>query len=185
MTDIQGLSGEGIRLNFNVGLAHGVNERRFTDVWIPCEENGSFIRVDCGETTQVFSDFFKVRKRRVDFSNHGTNSTQSGSFQTLASVQGVCVFDELEIIFAHVVDHILGGFDMAQGELVMVLVVQDVKKISVEWVDVFNFGEIFENIVQLFIEGLLAELYFPHVKRSDSTDGITGMDDGGGFSLGF
>lgn len=50
MADIQCLSCEGIWLNFNIGLADCVNERRFSNIWIPCQKNCSFIRVDCWKT---------------------------------------------------------------------------------------------------------------------------------------
>ena len=51
MADVQGLSGEGIRLNFNVGLADSVDERGLTDVWIACDQDCSFVGVDSGKTT--------------------------------------------------------------------------------------------------------------------------------------
>lgn len=67
----------------------------------------------------------------------------------------------------------------------MVLVVEDIEEVAVERVDVFDFGEVLEHVGDFFIEGLLAELDFAHVKGSDSADGIARMYDGGCFSLGF
>ena len=80
MADIQGLSCKGIRLDFDVGFADGVDEWGFADVGIACQEDGSFIRIDGGKTAQMFSDLFQVGKRGADFSDHGTDSTKCGSF---------------------------------------------------------------------------------------------------------
>jgi hypothetical protein len=74
---------------------------------------------------------------------------------------------------------------MSKGQFVMILVVKDIKQVAVERMDVLDFGEVLQNVGDLFVKGLLAELDLAHVERSDSTDCITWMDDGGGFSLGF
>lgn len=65
----------------------------------------------------------------------------------------------------------------------MVLVIEYVEEVSVEWMDVFDFGEVFEHVSDFFVQSLLTELDFPHVERSDSADGITWVDDCRGFSL--
>ena len=51
--------------------------------------------------------------------------------------------------------------------------------------NIFDFGEVFKNVKQLLIEGLLTEFNFSHIERSDSADCITGVDDGGCFPLSF
>ena len=40
----------------------------------------------------------------------------------------------------------------------MVLVVKDIEEISVEGVDVFNLGEVVEDVGETFVDGVLAEL---------------------------
>lgn len=74
---------------------------------------------------------------------------------------------------------------MAKCQFVMVLVVEDIEQIGIEGVDVFYFGEMLEGVSQFFRNGVLAELYFPHVERSDSGDRIARVHDSGGLSLGF
>lgn len=39
----------------------------------------------------------------------------------------------------------------------MVLVIENVEKVSVEGVNILNFWEILKNVYQLFIDGVLAE----------------------------
>ena len=67
----------------------------------------------------------------------------------------------------------------------MVLVIKNIEEVAVEWMNVFNFGEAFEDVGDFFVESLLTELNLTHVKGSDSTDCITWMYDGGCFSLCF
>lgn len=74
---------------------------------------------------------------------------------------------------------------MTEGQFVMVFVVEDIEEVAVKGVNVFDFGEVFEDVGDFFVEGLLAELDFAHVKGSDSADGIARMYDGRCFSLSF
>jgi hypothetical protein len=50
MTDIQRLGGKRVGLDLDIGLADGVNERRFTNVRVPGEQDCSLVGVDAGQT---------------------------------------------------------------------------------------------------------------------------------------
>lgn len=133
----------------------------------------------------MFSDFFQIGKRRVNFSDHRADSTQCSSFERLASVERVRVLDKLQIVFAHVIDHVFSSFDMTKGEFVMVLVIEYVEEITVEGMNVFDFGKVFEDVEEFLVKSFLAEFDFSHVEGSDAADGIARVDDCGCFSLGF
>jgi hypothetical protein len=72
---------------------------------------------------------------------------------------------------------------MPQSQLVVVLVIKHIKQIAIERVDVLDLGEVLQDVCNFFIQSLLAELDLAHVKRSDSTDCIARVYDGGCFSL--
>lgn len=74
---------------------------------------------------------------------------------------------------------------MTECQFIMILVIQDIEKVSIERMDIFDFGEIFENVFEFFIQRLLAKLNFSHIERPDSTDSIARMDNSRSFSLGF
>lgn len=74
---------------------------------------------------------------------------------------------------------------MTKGEFVMVLVIEYVEEIAVEGMDVFDFGEVFEDVEEFLVKSFLAEFDFSHVEGSDAADGIAWVDDCGCFSLGF
>jgi len=67
----------------------------------------------------------------------------------------------------------------------MILVVKNIEKITIEGVDIFDFGEVLKNIEKFFIESFLTELDFPHIERSNPTDSITWMDNSWRLSLSF
>ena len=46
----------------------------------------------------------------------------------------------------------------------MVLVIKYIKEIAIEWVNIFDFGEVFKNVKELLIEGLLTEFNFSHIE---------------------
>jgi len=95
------------------------------------------------------------------------------------------VLHESDVILGDGVDEVTGGVDVAQGDFVMILVVDDVDKISIEGVDIVELGEAFEDFGEFFMDVFTGELDFSHVEGSDSVDGIAGMDDSGSFTLSF
>jgi hypothetical protein len=67
----------------------------------------------------------------------------------------------------------------------MVLIIENIKKIAIERVNIFDFGEIFKDVEKFFIESLLTEFDFSHIERSNSADSITWMNNSWSLSLGF
>ena len=63
---------------------------------------------------------------------------QSGTLQALAAVHGVGVLEEAHVLLADLVHHATRGRQLSQGNLVVVLVVQDVHQGRVEGVDVLR-----------------------------------------------
>lgn len=63
----------------------------------------------------MLPDFLEIGEGGGDFPDHGAHSTQCCSFEGFASIQGICIFDQFQIISAHVLDHVFSGFDMTQG----------------------------------------------------------------------
>lgn len=66
----------------------------------------------------------------------------------------------------------------------MIFIVKNIEEVSVEGVDVFNFGEVLEDVDETFVDGVLAEFDLSHVETTDAGDGVAGVDDGGCLSLG-
>jgi hypothetical protein len=47
---------------------------------------------------------------------------------------------------------------VTQGQLVMVLIIEDIEEIAVEGMDVFHLGEVIEDVGQSLRDAVLAEL---------------------------
>lgn len=95
------------------------------------------------------------------------------------------MLQESDVILSDTVDEVTSSVDVAQGDFVMIFVVDDVDKVSIEGVDIVELGEAFEDFGEFFMDVFTGELDFSHVEGSDSVDGIAGMDDSGGFTLSF
>lgn len=67
---------------------------------------------------------------------NGAHSAQGGSFETLASVEGIAVFDHTDHIAGYGVYEGFGRVDLAEGQLVVIAVVEGVAEVRVEGVDV-------------------------------------------------
>ena len=77
-----------------------------------------------------------------------------------------------------------GCVDLTQRQLVMVFVVQNVHKISVERMDVFQLGKVLQDLSQLLGEILLGEFDLPHVKTADARNFVMLVDNCRGLPLG-
>ena len=79
VTHIEGLSGEGVWLDLDIGLAHTVDKARFAHIRISSKENRPFIGVDGGKPAHMSSDLLQIRQRRPNFPDHGTNASHCSS----------------------------------------------------------------------------------------------------------
>jgi len=186
---------------FDVGVGNLVDEAGFTGIGETSDQEGTSVRVDSGHSCQMLSDFFEETERRTESLDNLGHSKQknvkekfwqrlwipseSGSLEHFASIQGITVLQESDVILSDTVDEVTSSVDVAQGDFVMIFVVDDVDKISIEGVDIVELGEAFEDFGEFFMDVFTGELDFSHVEGSDSVDGIAGMDDSGGFTLSF
>ena len=109
-----------------------------------------------------------------------------GSFlELLAAVQGIAILQQPHVVLRDVVDEMLGRVDLAQGELVVVLVVQDVHEVGVKRVDVVQLGELVQNARQLVVEVLLSEFHFFRVELPDPRYLVVLVDHSRSLPLGF
>lgn len=157
VTDVEGLGGEGVGLDFHVGLADRVDEAGLADIGVASHQDGSFVGVDGGQSAHMFPHFLEVGEGGGDLPDHGAHPAQSSSLQGLAPVERICVFDQFEVISAHVLDHILGGLDVPQRKFVVVFIVEHVEEVRVEGVDVLHLREVVQNVQQTLSDRVLAE----------------------------
>lgn len=94
----------------------------------------------------MFSNFLKISKRRSYFSDHGADATHGCSFERFASIERICILDQLQIISSHVLYHIFCCLHMSQGQLEMVLIIQNIEQVSIERMDVLYFWEIIKDV---------------------------------------
>ena len=67
--------------------------------------------------------------------------------------------------------------DLPQGEFVMILVVEHMKEIAIERVDVIQSGELIDDGGQLFIEVLLSIANLAHIELANAVDSIALVDN--------
>jgi hypothetical protein len=133
----------------------------------------------------MLSDFFEETKGGTESLDDLGHSSESSSLEHFASIHGITVLHESNVILGNIVGEVTSSVDVAQSDFVMISVVDDVDKISIEGVDIIELGETFEDFSVFFMDVFAGELDFSHVEGSDSVDGIAGMDDSGSFTLGF
>lgn len=146
MSNVQGLCGEWKWLYFHIRFANAVNETGFSNVWEARDQYSSFVGIDAWEPAQMLPNLLQIGKGRWYFSEHGAHSSQSSPFQGFAPVKGISIFNELQVVFAHVIDHVFGRLDMTQCKFIVIFVVEYVKEVAVEGVDILDFGEVFEDV---------------------------------------
>ena len=110
--------------------------------------------------------------------------SESGLFETFASVERVGELEETNVVLGHVVDEVPGGVELTERQLVVVLVVEDVHEVGVERMHLLELGKLFEYLRDLVVVVLLRVLDFARVELANATDGVLFVHHGGRFALG-
>jgi hypothetical protein len=162
----QRLGRESVRLNIHIGPSNLVDKTTLSDVGVSTDDQRSRVRVDGGETRNVLSDLFEVGQRffltthdrghsdvkNVKFHAVSSRSTsriyekktlrhppsERGLLQLLASVQTISKLQQPHVILSDLIDQVPRRVQLTEGELVMVLVVQDVEEGGEERVEVLQ-----------------------------------------------
>ena len=113
----------------------------------------------------------------------GAHAPKSRTFQLFTTVERVTELHQSNVVLGHVVDEVLGRVGLPQGQLVVVFVVEDVHKVSVERMDVVQFRKLGQYGGQFVVERLLRELNLFGVKLSNSRYLHVLVDDGRRFAL--
>jgi hypothetical protein len=90
----------------------------------------------------VLTNLLEVAQTGLLALEDGAHPSQRGALEALASVEGVSVLDHADHVTGYGVDEGFGGVDLAEGQLVVVAVVEGVAEIRVEGVDVREAGEV-------------------------------------------
>lgn len=185
VTKIEGLGSEGVRLNFDISTSNLVEEGGLTDVGETTNEEGTFIRVDRRETSNVLADIFEVLESISELLAGSGHTTKSSALELLTTVQRITVLQETDVITTNGVDNVTDGTDLAEGDLVVITVIQDMHQITVEGMDIIDLREFDEDVSELFVDGLLGEFDLLHVELTNTRDVVTLVDDGRSLTLGF
>ncbi|EEQ37900.1 conserved hypothetical protein [Clavispora lusitaniae ATCC 42720] len=184
MTHVQGFGGESVRSDLDVGLGNAAQEGRFSHVRVAADKQRSCVGVDGRQTAQVSSHSFQVDQGVLQFLCDGGHSTQSGSFQSLTSVQRSAELQQTHVVSGHLLDQSFRLGHSSQRHFVVVFLIQRVHQVSVERMHVVDVGEPRQHVCELLSKTFSGKLDFSHVKRPDTGDFEPGSDDRRGFSSG-
>jgi len=116
----------------------------------------------------VLTDLLEVGKGVLLATHNGGHTTESSLLELLAAVERVTELEETNIVLGDLRDEVTSSRDLAEGKLVVVLVVENVKQAREERVKVVEDGELGEDTTELLVEGVLGELDLAHVEVTDT-----------------
>ncbi|GKT59111.1 conserved hypothetical protein [Colletotrichum tofieldiae] len=191
------LGRESIRLDVDVGSGDGLEERRLSNIGETRDEQGSGVGVDRGKTAKIWvggqfrarlgesqvlsltlSDLVKVHQGVLEALDERRHATKRGALQLLALEQRLAILEKANVVSGDGLDEVLGGGQLAEGDLEVVGVVEGVDQVLVEGVDVVEARERLDDLAELLADGLLGELDLAGVEAADSRDLETGSDLG-------
>ena len=138
MTDEEGLCREGVGLNVDVRAGDFVEEGRLAHVRVAADQESAGGGVDRGETGDVFADLLEELEGFVLPLHDSGHTTESSTLELLASVETVTELEEADIVFCNLVDKVPSGAELPEGELVVVLVVENIEERGEEGVEVLR-----------------------------------------------
>lgn len=111
----------------------------------------------------MLSDLLEVGERLFLSSHDGGHTAESSTLELFAAVQAVTELEETNIVFTDAIDEMLAGVDLAQSELVVILIVEHIQQTCQERMQVVENWELVQYLLQLFAECFLGEFYFAHI----------------------
>lgn len=138
VADEERLGREGVRLDVDVGARHLVDERRLADVRVAADEERARGRVDRRQARHVLAHLLEVGERVLLALHDGRHAAERRLLELLAPVQRVAELDEAAVVLADLDDEVARRVELAERELVVVLVVQDVEERAEERVQVLS-----------------------------------------------
>lgn len=187
VADEERLGREGVGLDVDVGAGDLVDERRLADVGVAADEERAGGRVDLRETRHVLSDLLEVCQGVLLALHDRRHAAERRLLQLLAAVQRVTELDQAAVVLADLNDEVARSVQLAESELVVVLVVEDVKERVEEGVEVLRGDkaglaarqvherrarthvhnrELGQDLVKPLLERRLGELDLAHVCRA-------------------
>jgi len=166
----QVLGSESVGLNVNISIRDIVDKAGFTDIGEAGNDQGAGVGVDRRQSAQMLSDFFKIAQGRLKFLQQGTRATECSSLQLLGAIKRVGVLQKTHVVTGDAISDRFSLVTMTESELVMIFIVQHVHQISVEGVNIVQFGETIDNRSQFLIDRFLHKLDFTHVEFANSLD---------------
>lgn len=106
----------------------------------------------------MLSDLLEVLEGALQSTCDSGHATKSSTLKLLALEKRLGVFDKADIVASDLLDKMLRGGELAEGDAEVVGVVEGVHERAVEGVDVLETGEGLEDGAQFLGEGLLGEL---------------------------
>ena len=155
-------------LDVNVGIGHVVYEGGLSDVGETCHDESPGVGVDRRQSREMLADFFQIRERGLQLLHQGAGSTESCSLELLAAVQTVAVLQKAHVVVGDGVGDVFSLVYVAEGQLVVISVVEHVHQVRVEGVDVIQFGEAVNNSSHLFVDRFSHVLDFSHIELPDA-----------------
>lgn len=159
VADEKTLGREGVGLDIDVGAGDLVDKRRLADVGVAADEEGTGGRVDGRETGHVLANLLEVGEGILLATHDGGHSdeglrqltaqypahpereyvpSKGGLLELLASVETVSKLEQAAVILADRDDQVASSVELSKGELVVVLVVEDVEEGGKEGVEVLQ-----------------------------------------------
>jgi len=126
MSHKERFSRERIRLHVDIGTGDLIHKTRFSHIGKTAHEQSAGVGVQGWKTGHVFAHFFEVGQTGLLAFEDGTHASQGGAFEAFAAIKGVAVFDHSDHVAGDGVDEGAGRVDLAQGEFVVILVVEGV-----------------------------------------------------------
>jgi hypothetical protein len=136
MTDKERFGSEGIGLHIDFSTRDLVHEAALTDVGVATQDDGARVGIDRRKARQMLAHFFKIGQRGALAFDQCTHATQSSSLELLATVERVAVLEQTSIVFTESIDQVAAGVEMAESELVVVAIIENVDQIGIERVDI-------------------------------------------------
>ena len=127
----------------------------------------------------MFSNLLQVSEGGPLSFDECRHPSQRRDLQSFTAVQRIRVLYQPHVVATDRLAELLAGVQLAQRELVVVAVVENIHEVRIKRMDVVQAGESRQDLAKPLRDGLLRELNFTHIEGANAVDGLARVNDRG------
>lgn len=155
-------------MDIDIGPGDLIHKATFADIRITADEQCTGVGIDCWQSGDMLSDLLEIGQWFLLPPHDSRHPPQRRTLELFATIQRVTKLDKTNIVFGDLGDEVATGVELAESDLIVILVVKDIEQGGQERVKVLpeSQGSAETTPITAMFPGLSSSVLYPHASNS-------------------